>query len=154
MQIITDESLSRRIWDRIYQAYCFSPQHEKWLCPDTEYDVYRLGAIWDERQEAAVNAILCRCVRGGIYALDWQHDCFLFDPHEHIPLGYQYYDAARDCNVYFPSYYPDGDYHFFVAADWSAGLFGHPWRRELIVAGAALKREIAAAAHDLNMERR
>ena len=73
-----------------------------------------------------------------MYALDWQHDCFLFDPNERIPTGYEYHDDARNCNVYFPDYYPDGDYHFFVSKDLAFGLYGHPWRKELIVVGEEL----------------
>ena len=30
---------------------------------------------------------------------------------------------------------PNGDYYFFVSKDWSVGLYGHPWRKELIVVG-------------------
>ena len=40
MQVITDKKLYRSIWDKIYQEYFFSTQNEKWLCPDTTYDVY------------------------------------------------------------------------------------------------------------------
>lgn len=153
MLIITDQKLYRSIWDKIYQDYRFSAQSENWLRPDAAYDVYRLGALWDEMQERTVNQILCRTVATEMYALDWQHDCFLFRPDEYIPYGYQYDDRARDCTVYFPSYYPDGDYHFFVSTDWTAGLFGHPWRKELIVTGDALRREIAKATAALNLEK-
>ncbi|MCR4758935.1 MAG: DUF2716 domain-containing protein [Oscillospiraceae bacterium] len=153
MQVITDQKLYDRIWDKIFQEYSFSTQNEKWLCPDTEYAVYRFGSLWDERQEAIVNQILCRIAGAEMYALDWQHDCFLFNPNENIPFAYQYYDTARDCTVYFPTYYPNGDYHFFISKDWSTGLFGHPWRSELIVTGAALMQAIADAADDLNLEK-
>lgn len=75
---------------------------------------------------------------GILYALDWQHDCFIFNPHERIPLYYHYYDAERNVNVYFPSYYPDGDFHFFISEDWSFGMLGHPWRQELYLWGDEL----------------
>ena len=153
MQVITDEKLYKRIWDRIYQEYSFSTQNEKWLCPDTEYDVYNLKSVWDEKQESIVNQIFCRVVGEEMYALDWQHDCFVFNPSENIPFGYQYYDLARNCSVYFPTYYPDGDYHFFISKDWSVGLFGHPWRNELIITGNVLKQEIANAADDLKLKK-
>lgn len=153
MQVITDEKLYNNLWDRIYQEYSFSPQNDKWLCPDTTYDVYRLGSIWDEKQEKIINQIFCRLVSDVMYALDWHHDCFIFDPNENIPFGYQYYDDSRDCTVYFPTYYPDGDYYFFIAGDWSFGMFGHPWKNELIVTGTPLKREIAKAAKELKLEK-
>ena len=153
MQVITDKKLYRSIWDKIYQDYFFSTQNEKWLCPDTTYDVYHLGEPWNEKQEAIVNQILCRIISTEMYALDWQHDCFIFKPTENIPFGYQYYDLERDCSVYFPTYFPDGDYHFFISKDWSVGLFGHPWRNELIVTGSALRKEIAKSADDLKIEK-
>ena len=153
MQVITDEKLYKSIWDKIYQEYLFSTQNEKWLCPETEFDVYRCGTLWDETQEAIVNQVFCRISGEEMYALDWQHDCFIFDPKENIPYGYQYYDLIRGCPVYFPTYYPDGDYHFFVSKDWAFGLFGHPWRNELIVTGAALMQAIAEAADDLDLKK-
>ncbi|MBQ8959834.1 MAG: DUF2716 domain-containing protein [Ruminococcus sp.] len=153
MQVITDEKLYNDLWDRIYREYSFSPQNEKWLCPDIAYDVYRLGPVWDEKQAEIIDQIFCRLVSGHMYALDWHHDCFIFDPHENIPFGYQYYDDSRDCTVYFPTYYPDGDFYFFIAADWSFGMFGHPWRNELIVTGIPLRREIEKAAKELDLEK-
>ena len=46
-----------------------------------------------------------------------------------LSLDDAYYDRVRDCTVYFPEYYPDGDYHFFVSKEWSFGLYGHPWKK-------------------------
>ena len=73
-----------------------------------------------------------------MYALDWQHDCFTFLPKEHIPFEYEEYDSDRKCQVYFPTYYPNGDYHFFVDKEWKYGLFGHPWEHEIVVMGEML----------------
>lgn len=73
-----------------------------------------------------------------MYALDWQHDCFIFSPKEHIPFGYEEYDLDRNCQVYFPTYYPNGDYHVFVDKEWKYGLFGHPWKHEIVVMGEKL----------------
>lgn len=153
MQVITDEQLYQKIWDRICQDLAFSTQNEEWLKVRGEYAVFRLRSFWNEEQEAIINDILCRVIGTEMYALDWQHDCFIFSPDENIPYEYQYSDLKRNCTVYFPSYYPNGDYHFFVTTDFSAGLFGHPWREELIVSGAALIREINAKADELDLER-
>jgi hypothetical protein len=40
--------------------------------------------------------------------------------------------------VYFPTYYPNGDYYFFFDKEWKYGLFGHPWRNQIIVIGKEL----------------
>ena len=154
MQVITDEQLYEKIWERIYQDFAFSTQQEDWLKVRGESALFRLRSFWSEEQEAIINDILCRVIGAEMYALDWQHDCFTFTPSEKIPYAYQYSDLKRNCTVYFPSYYPNGDYHFFVTKDFSAGLFGHPWREELIVSGAALIREFVAKADELDLERK
>ena len=141
MQIITDKELYRTIWDKIYSDYAFYPSvdsHGKWLKPEGVFRKFKLVNNWNEAQEAVINSILCEVIGNEMYALVWQGDCFHFNPNEKIPIGYEYYDDVRDCNVYFPEYYPDGDYHFFVSKDWEFGLYGHPWRKELIVVGEEL----------------
>ena len=62
-----------------------------------------------------------------VIALDWQHECFRFSPSEKSAYAET-----------LPTYYPDGDYHFFIDGNWRFGLFGHPWLREIIVLGSAL----------------
>ena len=59
-----------------------------------------------------------------------QRSIFLFE--------YEEYDSDRKCQVYFPTYYPNGDYHFFVDKEWKYGLFGHPWKHEIVVMGEKL----------------
>ena len=156
MQVITDKALYRTIWAKIYSDYSFRPSiesHGKWLKPEGVFRKYKLEMIWNETQEAIINSILCEVIGKEMYALDWQHDCFLFDPNERIPTGYEYYDDERECNVYFPEYYPDGDYHFFVSKDWEFGLYGHPWRKELIVVGEELLFAIEKHLTELGLKK-
>ena len=100
-----------------------------------------VDCYFSEEQEKIINSIFCKVHPQDMYALDWQHDCFIYNPCEEIPLNYWFYDTKRDCNVYFPSYYPDGDYHFFASFDWQIGLYGHPWKKEIIVVGENLIHE-------------
>lgn len=155
MQVIVDKGLYKRIWDKIYSDYSFYPSVDgqgNWLEPDGVFKKFRLEMLWDENQEAIVNTILCDVIGEEMYALDWKHDCFLFNPNERIPYGYQYFDSERKCNVYFPEYYPDGDYHFFVSKDWHFGLYGHPWRKELIVVGEKLISAIKNYSFELGLK--
>ena len=138
MRVITDEKLYKQIWDRIFEVYSFYPSvnsHKQWLKPEGEYKKFKLKNVWDENQEAIINKILCDVIDEELYALDWQHDCFMFNPNEEIQRVYEFYDSERNCNVFFPEYYPNGDYHFFISKDWTFGLYGHPWRKEIIVVG-------------------
>ena len=156
MQII-DDDLYQRIWDKIFTEYSFYPSvssRKRWLIPNGVFQAFRFEHIWKEQQEAIVNAILCDVIGEEMYALDWQHDCFLFDPHEKIPIGYESYDIERNCNVYFPEYYPDGDYHFFISKDWNFGLYGHPWKKELIVVGEDLIFAIEKKCSELGLKRK
>ena len=156
MQVITDKEVYQKIWDTLYTEYSFFPSVDSgkhWLKPNGVFRTYRFQASWNEKQEALINSILCKTVGKEMYALNWHHDCFTFDPNENIPTGYMYHDKERDCNVYFPDYYPDGDYHFFVSKDWKFGLYGHPWRKELIVVGEELIDEIENNLKDLRLEK-
>jgi hypothetical protein len=118
---------------------------------DTTYKVYK-ASIWDEQQEKIVNDIFKKLCKNNLYALDWQHDGFIFNPKGNIKLGTHWHDSKRDVEVYFPSYYPDGDYHFFLATDFTYGLFGHPWKEEIYVFGDNLVKEFENSAALLELE--
>ena len=141
MRLLTD-SERQAVWDRIERDFRFRPSLRGVpFRMRQKHAVFSLPCHWTEEQEGRVNDIFCSlggAAATGLYALDWQHDCFLFDPRERLPVGLSWHDAARDCNVYFPQYDPDGDYHFFIAQDFSCGMLGHPWRRELWVFGDEL----------------
>lgn len=135
----------REVWDKVYQNFKFRPSINDSKMPfqiDQTHKIFELLAYWNEQQNRTVNEIFKSLDCKNIFALDWQHDCFLFNPWEEIPYGMTWYDDNRDCQVYFPSYYPDGDYHFFISIDFSYGLLGHPWREEIWVFGQNLIQKL------------
>lgn len=139
MKVIFDDNLYESIWSKIYKEFKFQPSSDtKPFQFQIPYKVYKLKTIWNDRQETMVNNIFKQITNDEIYALDWQHDCFEYNPNEEIPSDYHYFDEERDCEVYFPSYYPNGDYYFFIAKDWSYGMLGHPWKEEIYVFGKEL----------------
>lgn len=158
MQVILDKELHDQLWDRMFGEYHFSPLWNPDKSPFSfphPYRLYRLGEhCWTQEQESRVNGIFEALVPedGFLYALDYNHDCFTYNPRERIPLYYHYHDDERDCNVYFPSYWPDGDYYFFIAADWSFGMLGHPWREELYLWGDELIAHFKRLARYLDLE--
>ena len=141
MNIISDE-LTKELWDLIYDDFGFHPSFhddgEEWISVPYENKRFRLDKVWTEEQEALINGFFENLVEGDMFALDWQHDCFAFSPREHIPFGFEYEDHERDCHVYFPTYYPNGDYHMFFDKEWKCGLLGHPWRNQIVVIGKQL----------------
>ena len=158
MEIILDRGKYDYIWDKICRDFLFSPSckdsSDLWLSfpIPIRFQRYRLNCYFSEEQEKIINSIFCKVHPQDRYALDWQHDCVIYNPCEEIPLDYWFYDTERDCNVYFPSYYPDGDYHFFASFDWQIGLYGHPWRKEIIVVGEKLIYEFEKVQGMLGIE--
>lgn len=157
MKIILDRDKYNDIWDKIDRDFGFHKSYKEiektgvWLSFPTKSKIYRLNCIFSEEQEKIINSIFCKVNPKDMYALNWQHDCFIYNPCEEIPPDYWFYDEERDCNVYFPSYYPNGDYYFFASFDWSLGLYGHPWREEIIVVGEELIQEFEKAKGALNI---
>jgi hypothetical protein len=73
-----------------------------------------------------------RCVPPGkrIYTLNWQHECFFFNPHKQV--------ETADTKAWKIPVLPDGDYYIFVAQDLSFGIFGHPWEQTICIFGSDL----------------
>ena len=154
MKVIVDDKLYRKIWKQIYRKYKFNPTTDKTVIPfklKSKHVCYKLNSYWTPEQEKIVNEIFEKMSDKDIYALDWQSDGFEYNPKENIELFFNYYDEERNCQVYFPSYYPDGDYHMFISKDWSYGMLGHPWRDEIYIFGEQLIKEFANKESELNI---
>ena len=85
-----------------------------------------------EKLLAEVPGALAACLGEDdwIYALDWHHSYFRYDPrlpiteHGHWVEDERYMGGGYD--AWFPDFYPDGDYYFFVQRDLRWGLAGPP----------------------------
>ena len=129
MKLILDNNLYDDIWNTIIEKFNY-PKNFNCTEPFKTFKI----KLWNEDQEHLVNEIFKQISNKEIYALDRQHDCFIYNPHENIPFNTEWYDESRDCNVYFPTYYPDRDYYAFVSTDYSYGLMGHPWKSKIQLA--------------------
>lgn len=143
MRVILDREHYNMVWERVYEDFSFCPSVDTHITPfqfKMNYQVFNLSQLrWDMAEEI-IEKILRSVSDQEIYALDWQHDAFLYLPGENREEVW--YDAERKCHVYFPTYYPDGDYYFFIAQDYSYGILGHPWRKELYFFGEKLLAEL------------
>ena len=153
MKLILDEKLYDEIWNRITKEYKFYPSVDKTFEFNIENVCYRLNTHWSVEQEKIVNDIFKNISNDDLYALDWQHDCFEYNPNDNLELDYHYYDNDRDVEVYFPSYYPNGDYHLFLSKNWSYGMFGHPWNKEIYIFGEKIINGFQKKEDDLNITR-
>lgn len=135
---VLNEDESNNIWKEVYNKFHFVPSIDKSIVPfqiNISHRVLTLNKCWSENQENIVKEIMILADISEAYALDWHHSDFLFSPYEEIPYGLNWYDSENGYQIYFPSFYPDGDYHFFLNHDLSEGFLGHPWRKELWVIG-------------------
>lgn len=137
---LLNEELAKSVWDKIHNEFKFVPVYTaesyQWISLPVPFKFYQLdqsvtGTHWDRM----MNSLFVQLGSSELYALNWQHDSFVFAPRDHWKLVKEYHDDERDCNVYFPHYYPNGDYCFFVDPQWRYGLFGHPWLSQIAVFG-------------------
>ncbi len=118
--------------------------------PRGPYAVYGIEDMSDAHLEVMDGLILealqaVTPVGSRLYALDWQHSGFLFDPRRPEEMDCQYVPDVRFPSggywAYFPPFYPDGDYYFFIDQNRSFGYLSHPWRQEVWIFGEALLPE-------------
>ncbi len=113
--------------------------------PSTTWDiaqVYLRGQEFRERVEADLTskalAALKECTRPGeeVFALDWNHPCYFFDPH-----------AASDAgpDAWPVPVLPDGAHYIFLARDHRFGIVGNCVDMTVCVFGPALLAEFDAS---------
>ena len=159
-------TLYESLWDKVETEYRFIPDFTftpyEWISLPGDSKKYYLPKYpWTVEQEKTVNGILKQTIHGDIYAMDWHHECFMFNPNESFLIPEKdlpfiaslprYYDKEIDDYHYFPSYYPNGDYFFFISTDWSYGIFGHPWLNELYVMGKELIEQFDLRSAELEI---
>lgn len=170
--LITDEQ-DKLIWDKIYAELMFKPNGRdrghsfegqlpfEIKKPHIVYAIDDLTVDQIDAMNVKVKECFAETVREGerLYALDWQHSSFVFDPNAEPsgdppwlgdgnttgfpePPVCQFIHDERylngGYNAYYPTFFPDGDYHFFIEENLEYGLLGHPWRLEIWVFGERL----------------
>ncbi|MFP3392897.1 DUF2716 domain-containing protein [Brevibacillus sp. SIMBA_040] len=132
---LSDEQY-RMVWDKFYRDFKFKPSIHS-----NDWPSYRLPIPFvtfditeytdDNIDDLEENCIKClRAVTGAdeyIYALDWQHESYLYNPH--LEKG----NASGRIG-----FFPDGDYYFFLNIDFKWGYLGHPWEQSISIFGEEL----------------
>ena len=165
-EILNDDE-ERRIWDKISKELSFNPSIKNSSKPfeiKVPYDVYDLNKSmihWDDDNvEQKIKKIFITCMDKDayMYALDWQHTCFKYNPRIETQKdnpSFIYDDRYSDggYKAYFPTFYPNGDYYFFISRDFSWGYLTHPWQNKIWVYGDELIKNFRKYAPDFNLVR-
>ncbi|QEV93418.1 DUF2716 domain-containing protein [Bacillus velezensis] len=94
----------------------------------------RIGFLEDAEVQLLKALQSCTLKQEFIYALDWQHECYLFNPHAPIDKD--------ELGEWLVSVIPNGDYCFFIHQDFQWGLLGDPRQQTITVFGSPLIRAI------------
>lgn len=153
--LIDHTPLFNKVWDRVERELGFRPgvvrAHDfsgqlPFGLPGA-YAVYGIEDMTLEQidlLEELARGIFAETAGAGerVYALDWHHSAFLYDPRNlEEQQSFRVKDERYMGGGYFacfPSFYPDGDYYFFIDEKFRFGCLGHPWRREIWIFGEAL----------------
>lgn len=165
--IILEDDENSQAWDKVYYDFKFSPSVNpnikpfKFKIPVDIYDITD-SPIWKNNEE--INTIIrsafieCMSDDSYMYALDWHHTGFRYNPRIDAHLEYPIFindDSyeGEGYNVYFPYFYPNGDYYFFIAKDFSCGYLTHPWLKKVCVFGKSLKKQFNINAEKIGFKR-
>lgn len=123
------------IWERFSNRFRFRPSVSSFPgitepVPSVTYSVAGAFAsledahpITDDLDDAALRVSSTMAGPSGrVIALDWQHECYYFEPSRH------------DGRWRIPAL-PYGEYSIFISEDMADGWFGHPWEETICVFG-------------------
>ena len=128
MNILNNDK-NNELWDKIENDFGFNPNfyliknnksNEIFNIKHLPFKIFKISnnCYENELWQNKINNILKK-INSDMYALNWQHDGFLFNPNQNISLTQCYENN-------FPTYYPDGDYYLFISKDFSQGIFNIP----------------------------
>jgi hypothetical protein len=130
--ILEDDELDK-VWAKVNRDFHFKPGTKifpSYITPSPfiKYDIsdcYADELIRDFEEKSVMAFQQCTKPEELIYALDWQHECYLVDVRLEFPR-------------HVPWRVDNGDYHFFLARDFSWGILGHPWEKTITIYGEKL----------------
>jgi hypothetical protein len=124
------------VWDKFYSLFHFKPSINHFPAittdkPQLKFDIKKCFSQdfpIDKLEEYALNLFTLISQPGDrLYALDWQHDCYDFDPRKQMDR-----DQFDEWTV---PVLPNGDYYIFLTKDFNNVWFGHPWEQTITLIG-------------------
>jgi len=133
---------NHRTWDLFYEEFKFRPSIDSKDWPSIETDLpqlkldimecYREGYdqgcfnILEELAKEIFKNITE--VNEHMFALDWQHPGYEFDPRKEFPIDPKFKEWPVPV-------LPNGDYYIFLTQDFQNLWFGHPWEETITLIG-------------------
>lgn len=116
--------------------------------PFAVYDISKMTEVQIDLLHELAPDILANCLPKGhtLYAIDWFHNFILYDPRnpENMQSNVSEKPQYNSSGIaYFHSFYPNGDYYFFIEKYGAFGYLSHPWREEVWIYGEALLKEFS-----------
>lgn len=154
--LIDNTDLYDKVWEKVYSELHFKPditythsfESNIPFIIDDDYAVYNVEKMDDDtidKMDSIIKNIFIHITKEDerIFALDWQHSAFLYNPRNEDEQKFIKVEDAdfyngKGYNAYFPEFFPDGDYYFFIDENFRFGYLGHPWRKEVWVFGKLL----------------
>jgi len=149
----------QEIWDRFYNNFDFKPSVHRNDWPTYKvkesYITYDISSIWnstnfeeyefkykDLHQKILESFIKCTTENQIVYALDWMHTCYYFNPRLNFDCKLFEFADGNKILRWNIEVLPNGDYYIFLADDFRWGLLGHPWEKSICVFGKELIEEV------------
>ena len=134
-----DNNSYNEVWDKFNKELDFNPygSHDKAI--HTEYPIlkYNIKRLFNpefdiSKMENYALELFQAITEPGekMYALDWQHPAYEFDPR-----GEMERDEFGEWKV---PIFPNGDYYIFLTQDFQNVWFGHPWEPSITLIGKKL----------------
>lgn len=161
---ILEDNLVDKIWDVVYEKYNFNPHNKDVYKLDFKHHVYDISNLkidWQSNQfNKIIKDIFIKCMKDNkfMYALDWQHSCFSYNPkclnlRDNPTFINDLSFEQGGYYAHFPSFYPNGDYYLFIDSDFKWGYLTDPWNLKLLVYGKCLMNEIELVSQTLGFVR-
>jgi hypothetical protein len=127
------------VWDKFYALFHFNPSVShfpaiKTSKPQLKLDIkscFSPNYPVDQLEQFAIN-LFNKISNDGdrLYALNWHHDCYDFDPKKQMD--------KNEFGEWIVPVLPNGDYYIFLTKDFGNIWFGHPWEQTIALIGDSI----------------
>ena len=150
---IIDTNEYNLVWDKFYKLFKFKPSVTEFpavvsTLPQIKFDISKLYTnnkfILNELEQMALTLFInISKPSERLYALDWQHECYDFDPRLEM--------ERNQFDEWIVPIFPNGDYYIFLTKDFKNLWFGHPWEMTITLIGSEITNFGRSLLKDYNL---